>query len=109
MNRIVRAFATSFVLLFALIPTALVRLPAQKKSPPAKERAKADHVGIYIGDGAFVHAASSGSRAGVTINSLKERSWDERFLLAGRAISATLISGLALTLGIGIRLRSVHY
>ena len=35
MNRIVRAFATSFVLLFALIPAALVRLPAQKKSPPA--------------------------------------------------------------------------
>ncbi|HNX73710.1 MAG TPA: C40 family peptidase [Spirochaetales bacterium] len=69
-----------------------------KKSPPAKERAKADHVGIYIGEGAFVHAASAGSRAGVTINSLKERSWDERFLLAGRAVSATLLSGLAVDL-----------
>lgn len=69
-----------------------------KTSPPAKERAKADHVGIYIGEGAFVHAASAGSRSGVTINSLKERSWDERFLLAGRAISATLLSGLAVDL-----------
>ena len=69
-----------------------------KTSPPAKERAKADHVGIYIGEGAFVHAASAGSRSGVTINSLKEQSWDERFLLAGRAISATLLSGLAVDL-----------
>lgn len=74
-----------------------------------KDRARADHVGIYLGDGEFIHAASGGanpgsnhgSKPGVKINSLHEPSWDKRYLFAGRAISASVLSGFAADLQLG--------
>ncbi len=58
--------------------------------------AAADHVGIYVGDGQFLHSASAGSRRGVTRNSLSESSWSRRYLFAGRVVSASPLSGLAI-------------
>lgn len=64
-------------------------------------KAEADHVGIYSGEGNFVHAASAGTKTGVRVNSLSEPAWSRRFLFAGRAVSASALSGLALEVGIG--------
>ena len=47
-----------------------------------QEGRKFSHVGIYIGDGRFVHAPSSGKR--VRINSLNERYWNKHFTAARR-------------------------
>lgn len=41
------------------------------------------HVGIYIGEGKFVHAASQGPRIGVIISSLSENYWKRCFLFYG--------------------------
>lgn len=60
----------------------------------------ADHVGIYVGEGQFLHAASAGSRTGVIRNSLAEPAWSKRFLFAGRIVSASPLSGLAFEGGI---------
>ena len=43
------------------------------------------HVGLYLGDDRFIHAASSGSRTGVIHSNLGERYWDGVFVAAGRA------------------------
>ena len=58
--------------------------------------AAADHVGIYTGEGRFLHAASAGSQTGVIGNSLSEQAWSRRFLFAGRVVSASAVSGLAI-------------
>jgi len=63
---------------------------------------KADHVGIYLGDDIFIHAASTGAKTGVIRSSLRERSWQQRFLFAGRALPASGFSGFALDWGSGI-------
>lgn len=42
------------------------------------------HVGIYVGDGQFVHAADE--RHGVTVSSLWDGYWGPRFVGASRAI-----------------------
>ena len=47
-----------------------------------QEGKKSSHVGIYIGNGRFVHAPSSGKR--VRINSLNERYWKKHFATARR-------------------------
>jgi cell wall-associated NlpC family hydrolase len=47
-----------------------------------QEGRKFSHVGIYIGDGRFVHAPSSGKR--VRINNLNERYWKKHFTAARR-------------------------
>ena len=47
-----------------------------------QEGKKFSHVGIYIGNGRFVHAPSSGKR--VRINSLNERYWKKHFTAARR-------------------------
>ncbi len=47
-----------------------------------QEGRKSSHVGIYIGDGRFVHAPSSGKR--VRIDRLEERYWQEHFVAARR-------------------------
>ncbi|HET6486686.1 MAG TPA: C40 family peptidase [Spirochaetia bacterium] len=42
------------------------------------------HVGIYIGQGRVVHAASEGPRTGVIVSSLSEAYYQQRFLAARR-------------------------
>ncbi|MGB4586692.1 MAG: C40 family peptidase [Rectinemataceae bacterium] len=76
----------------------LDRPATQKKTSAAfspSAASAADHVGIYTGDGQFLHAASAGSRTGVIRNSLSEPAWSKRFLFAGRIVSASPLSGLA--------------
>lgn len=43
---------------------------------------KTSHVGIYAGDGRFIHAPSSGKL--VSYASLEDRYWKERLVVAGR-------------------------
>jgi probable lipoprotein NlpC len=43
------------------------------------------HVGLYLGERIFIHAASAGSRTGVIYSSLDEKYWSDRFAGAGRA------------------------
>lgn len=69
-------------------------------SLPPSEIAAADHVGIYSGDGYFLHAASAGPKTGVIRNSLSEPAWSRRFLFAGRVVSASALSGFALDWGV---------
>ena len=45
-------------------------------------RGRIDHVGIYIGEGKFVHAPSRGKD--VTVSSLDQGYWSGRFLQARR-------------------------
>jgi len=73
---------------------------AQKKTSAAFSPSAADHVGIYAGDGQFLHAASAGTRTGVIRNSLSEPAWSKRFLFAGRIVSASPLSGLAFEAGL---------
>lgn len=42
------------------------------------------HVGIYLGGGTFIHAASDGPRTGVIISSLDEDYWKRTYVYAGR-------------------------
>ena len=44
------------------------------------------HVGIFVGDGRFIHAASEGPDTGVMYSSLDERYWSRTFAGAGRAL-----------------------
>jgi cell wall-associated NlpC family hydrolase len=45
------------------------------------------HVGIYLGEGQFVHAVDE--RHGVTVSNLWDGYWSPRFVGASRALSAT--------------------
>ncbi len=69
---------------------------------------KADHVGIYLGDGLFIHSASSGSKTGVIKSSIHEESWSHRYLFAGRALPASAFSGFALDGGFGLNLSQLE-
>jgi probable lipoprotein NlpC len=44
------------------------------------------HVGIYIGEGWFFHAASSGPKTGVMYSRLDETFWSRNYAGAGRAL-----------------------
>lgn len=46
-----------------------------------------DHVGIYAGAGAFVHAASEGAHRGVTVSSLEQEYYRSRFTGARRLLA----------------------
>jgi probable lipoprotein NlpC len=47
---------------------------------------KMSHVGIYAGDGRFIHSASEGPATGVIVSSLDERYWSRTYAGAGRAL-----------------------
>lgn len=47
---------------------------------------KISHIGIYLGEGRFVHSASSGEKTGVIISSLEEKYWKKAYRFAGRII-----------------------
>ena len=47
----------------------------------------ASHVGIYIGDGQFIHASSSSSASGVKISSLSESWYANRYVGAKRILA----------------------
>jgi probable lipoprotein NlpC len=51
-------------------------------------RGTISHVGIYLGDGQFIHSASTGSRTGVIYSNLNETYWAGAFAGAGRALPA---------------------
>jgi len=44
------------------------------------------HVGIYAGDGQFIHSASQGYPTGVIYSRMNEPYWARRFVGAGRAL-----------------------
>lgn len=47
---------------------------------------KISHVGIYIGGGKFIHAASDGPETGVIISSIMDRYWKMHYDCAGRVL-----------------------
>lgn len=59
------------------------------------------HVGIYEGEGVFIHAASEGRTSGVIESSLGENYWQTRFAGAGRMIPPAGYLGLYLTASAG--------
>jgi probable lipoprotein NlpC len=59
------------------------------------------HVGIYEGDGRFVHAASDGPDLGVIESSLSESYWAKAFAEAGRIIPPAEYLGLILSASLG--------
>jgi len=46
------------------------------------------HVGLYVGNRQFLHAASAGARTGIIYSNLDENYYAERFVSAGRALPA---------------------
>ncbi|HET7839069.1 MAG TPA: NlpC/P60 family protein, partial [Rectinemataceae bacterium] len=59
------------------------------------------HVGIYAGEGRFIHAASEGQTRGVMESSLSEPSWTRAYAGAGRLIPPAEYLGLILTASLG--------
>jgi cell wall-associated NlpC family hydrolase len=51
------------------------------------ESGRVSHVGIYVGDGRFIHAPSEGQR--VKVSSIREDWYRQRFAGAGRILPAT--------------------
>jgi hypothetical protein len=49
------------------------------------------HVGIYIGDREFIHAASEGPRTGVIVSSLEEEYYKRRYIGARRYINGSIL------------------
>jgi probable lipoprotein NlpC len=59
------------------------------------------HVGIYVGEGRFVHAASEGPKRGVIESSLSESYWAKAFAGAGRIIPPAEYLGLIFSASLG--------
>jgi probable lipoprotein NlpC len=59
------------------------------------------HVGIYEGEGVFIHAASEGSKRGVIESSLSDGYWAGAFAGAGRIIPPAEYLGLVLSASLG--------
>lgn len=57
---------------------------------------KISHVGLYMGNNQFIHAASDGPNTGVIISSLKESYWKNTYAGAGRFLPAIGEQELAL-------------
>ena len=49
------------------------------------------HVGIFIGENKFIHAASDGPETGVIITSLNERFWKNTYFASGRYLASAKI------------------
>lgn len=60
------------------------------------------HVGIYLGDSQFIHAASDGSRTGVIVSSLNEAYWRRAYAGAGRIVPPGEYLGILLTAAGGV-------
>ncbi|WP_223292620.1 C40 family peptidase [Breznakiella homolactica] len=54
------------------------------------------HVGIYLGEGRFIHSASEGPKTGVIYSSLHEDYWQRTYIGAGRALTSADYLGLFL-------------
>lgn len=52
----------------------------------AASKGKISHVGIYIGKGQFIHAASDGPKTGVITSSIMDNYWKKHYDCAGRVI-----------------------
>ncbi len=50
------------------------------------------HVGIWLGGGTFIHAASDGPRTGVIVSSISEDYWKRNYRYAGRILRAESVS-----------------
>lgn len=59
------------------------------------------HVGVYLGDGTFIHAASDGPKTGVIISSLDEDYWARAYAGGGRIVAPANFLGLRFALGGG--------
>jgi probable lipoprotein NlpC len=59
------------------------------------------HVGIYAGEGRFVHSASEGRDTGVIESALSEGYWSRTYSCAGRLLPPAEYLGLMLTASIG--------
>ena len=59
------------------------------------------HVGIYVGEGRFVHAASDGPKRGVIESSLTESYWAKSFAGAGRIIPPAEYLGFIFSASLG--------
>ncbi len=55
------------------------------------------HVGIYLGEGRFIHAASEGARTGVIESSLDEAYWVRTYSGAGRIVAPADYLGIQFT------------
>jgi probable lipoprotein NlpC len=67
------------------------KIPREKAQPgdllffKTDSSGKISHVGLYLGEGQFIHSASSGPHTGVIYSSLEETYWNRAFTGAGRA------------------------
>ncbi|MCL2834603.1 MAG: C40 family peptidase [Treponema sp.] len=80
------------------VPRTAANLYAWAEKIPASELDRGDlvfftttgpgitHVGIYAGDGIFIHAPSGGTRTGVVYSRMDESYWHRTFAGAGRAL-----------------------
>ncbi len=59
------------------------------------------HVGVYVGEGLFVHAASEGQPRGVIESSLTEAYWNRAFAGAGRLVPPAEYLGILVTAALG--------
>lgn len=56
---------------------------------------KLSHVGIYLGDGQFIHSASDGPKTGVIISKLNESYWNKAYRFTGRLFKPSSPTGLS--------------
>jgi len=56
------------------------------------------HVGIYMGNGRFIHSASDGPETGIIISSLEEPYWKRRYIGAGRVVPPAEFRGIFISL-----------
>ena len=81
------------------LPRTVLSLEQYAEKIPESEREPGDlvffnttgrisHVGIYLGNGEFVHAASDGPRTGVIVSNLSESYWNRTYRFSARIFPA---------------------